>query len=129
VLAISGAITTIHKGATNHFGESGIPVYQLALFASAALCTSCHALIRRGRCTLVEAVFGLAIGTSNGLALVFQLASLVALPAVVFFPTSGALLIALNLAVSWAVWREHLRPRQFAGVALAAAVVVLTNIQ
>ena len=127
VLATSGAITTMHKGATLHFGGSGIPVYQLALFASAALCTSCHALARGGNWAVVELAFGAAIGTANGLALVFQLASLAVLQAVIFFPTAGSLLIALNLAVSWIVWRERLRPRQFAGVVLAAAVVILTN--
>ena len=58
----------------------------------------------------------------------FVMLSLGAMPAVVFFPTSGSLIILCNVILSRWLWNEALLRRQIVGLAFAIAIVVLTNL-
>jgi drug/metabolite transporter (DMT)-like permease len=72
-------------------------------------------------------IWGAALGTTNLLATYFWIRTLVHLPGSVAFPTLGLGVIAVTTAASLVIWRERLRPANYAFLALAGVAVVLIN--
>jgi drug/metabolite transporter (DMT)-like permease len=72
---------------------------------------------------------GLAMGAVNMAQLVFLLLALRALPAVVVFPLSAALGIAVNAGASMLLWGERPPPAGWLGIALAIGAVALLNMR
>ena len=76
-----------------------------------------------------EWTLGSLLGLVNLAQLVFLLLALDALPAVVVFPVSAALGIALNALASIWFWRERPPPAGWAGIGLAGIAVILLNLK
>lgn len=123
-----------------------LPLYSAALFASASVFTALwmaftgdtgrhdgaspsggeHPQLDEGK-ELSEGGIGVLLGIINVLQLVFLLLALRELPAIIVFPVSAALGIAVNAVLSMALWKERPRPSGWLGIALAVVAVVLLN--
>ena len=132
LLAISllgaGLIGTIHKSVTVYAPGGGVAVYQAALFTTAAVTSVGYVWLRRLHYDRGTILAGSVLGACNLLATLFILLSLSVIPAVVHYPTSGSLIIACSVIVSWVLWSERVTKRQIAGLTLAVSVVVLANL-
>ena len=125
---MAGAIGTLHKAMEVHVGKAAIPAYQFVLFAAAAAASAGYVHLERRRYDRPTVALGSAMGLSNALATLFILLGLAAMPATVFYPISGALVIALSVIVSYLLWRERVSIRQVFGVLVAVGVVVLATL-
>ncbi len=143
---MAGAMGTIHKaqefytklllaGPGGELDEAGELLarntrlfYQAVLFGVSCLCSIGYMALKRIKPTVREFKIGGGVGAVNTFGLFFALLALSALPATVFFPTAACLIIILNTALGRALWREKITRRQVAGVGLALAVVVLSNL-
>ncbi len=125
---MAAVVSTMHKAA-DVFGRGGDqPLYNMTLFATAAISSVAYAVWRRRRVTRFEMSMGVAIGTVNCVNLLLLLLSLSQLPTAIVFPVSSCLLIIVNLVASRFLWGEALRRRQLLGVGVAIVVVILCNI-
>lgn len=102
--------------------------YQAVLFGVSCLCSIGYMALKRIKPTTRELKIGGCVGVANTFGLFFALLALSALPATVFFPTAACLIIICNTALGRFLWSEKLTPRQVAGVGLALAVVLLSNL-
>ena len=143
---MAGVIATIHKGQDHYtklllagpdgeldaaaklLARNARLLYQAVLFGVACLCSVGYMAAGRIRPTAREIRVGGAVGAANTFGLFFALLALSALPATVFFPTAACLIIILNTALGRVLWKERISPRQVAGVGLALAVVILSNL-
>jgi len=128
LFVMAGLANLFHKLVTVFAEESSHPQYRVGLFAAAALGSGVWALMQCKWPNRLELSWGLVLGTSNALALVLVLLGLGALGAVVFFTTSGPLVIILTLVTGRMLWREQITRRQGLGICAAIMVVVLTNL-
>ncbi len=143
---MAGAIGTIHKaqefytklllagaggeldGAQELLARNTRLFYQAVLFGVSCLCSVGYMCLKRMRPTVREFKIGGGVGAVNTFGLFFTLLAINAVAAAVFFPTSACLIIILNTVLGRALWKERISPRQIAGVGLALAVVVLSNL-
>lgn len=72
--------------------------------------------------------WGVVLGTTNVLATYFWIRTLTHLPGSVAYPMLGLGVIALTTLASLLIWREKLRPANFAFLALASMSVFLINL-
>ena len=72
--------------------------------------------------------WGAVLGTTNVLATHFWIRTLAHLPGATAYPTLALGVIAMTTLASLLVWRERLRPANFAFLALAGVAVVLINL-
>ena len=128
VVLMGGTVMTIHKAAVVAQVGNQQSLYRFALFTTAALVSVGYVAIRRLPVRPREAKLGLGIGLFNTVGLASTVAGLVAVPAVVFFPVVGCLVIVVNVVLSRVFWKERITPRQIVGIAAALIVVVLTNV-
>lgn len=84
---------------------------------------------RNGAWWVGEWPLGTVLGIVNTLQLVFLLLALRQLPAVIVFPVSAALGIAVNTLASMLFWKERPPPAGWIGIALAIGAVVLLNLK
>lgn len=73
-------------------------------------------------------LWGFVLGTTNVLATYFWIRTLKHIPGSVAFPTLGLGVIAFTTVASLVIWREKLRPSNYAFLALASAAVILINL-
>jgi len=128
VCAVAGTVGVLHKAAAMRAPVQRDPTYQLALFVAAAVCSGAYALARRRPWSARAALSGSALGLTNFFATVCLLGALAALPATVVFPITSPSSIAANTILARFLWHERLTPRQFVGMVLAIAVVVLASV-
>ena len=72
--------------------------------------------------------WGVVLGTTNVLTTYFWIRTLTYLPGSVAYPSLGLGVIALTTLASLLIWREKLRPANFAFLALASVSVFLINL-
>lgn len=72
-------------------------------------------------------IWGFLLGTTNVLATYFWIRTLVHLPGSVAFPTLGLGVIAVTTLASLLIWRERLRPSNYAFLVLASVAVLFIN--
>jgi len=126
-LVVAGAIFSIHKYADVHFNPAQIELYKVALFTTAMLAAVAYTAWKQLRCGKMELAVGTVMGLANVGALLNVMRGLARVPAVVFYPVSGSLIICLNVLVSLVLWKETLKRRQIAGLALAVLIILLAN--
>ncbi len=140
-LLMAGTISTLHKAQEVYV--KALPIardvgalmspergfYQAMLFLATAVMSICYMLAKRVWPTKQEAAIGLGVGFANNCGLFFALLAINAVAATVFFPSSGCLVIIANTVVGRIVWKERLVGRQWIGLAVALAVVVLANLR
>lgn len=97
-------------------------------FAAAMMLCIVLALLRKERPGWREVGFGVLIGVPNFLASRFLLAALAEIPAVVVYPLRGMATVALVTLAGVCLFRERLKPRQWAGFAVVLAAVALLNL-
>jgi len=125
---MAGTIGTVHKSLSVYAAQGSRPLYQAALFAAAAVSSLTYARLHGHRYNRRIVALGSILGASNVLVTLFILLSLSAMPAVIFYPVAGSLLIALSVIVSWILWGESVTKRQLLGLFFAGCIVVLANL-
>jgi len=123
-----GVTGILHRAVREYAPDSGRELYQAVLFAAAAISSVAYALWRRTPCSRRTVGLGAFVGAVNVAATRFVLLGLWAIPAVIFYPVSGSLVIAGSVVVSWLLWRERVTKRQVLGLLLAICVVVLARL-
>ena len=92
----------------------------------------CAAVIREGRDIMKTVKNGVllsaACGASNGLANYFGLICLATIPNSVYYPVKSAGELVLATAMSVFLFKEKLRPAQYAGVGLGILALIFINI-
>lgn len=101
----------------------------LCFLFSAAAAGSLVVAAGTSRPRLPELAHGIALGATNALSNLGLLCALAALPGAVVFPTTSAGAILLSAAGAAALWRERFRGKALVGLVLAAAALVLVNLQ
>lgn len=102
--------------------------YAFLVFSVSVLVIAAAVGIRRppwGRSALP---IGSLVGIANAVQLECTLRALAALPAVIVFPSSTALTVALNTLLSVRLWGEQLDMRARWGIVVALAAAVLMNL-
>jgi len=123
-----GVTGILHRAVREYAPESGRELYQAALFVAAAITSVAYASWHRTRCSRRTVGLGTFLGAVNVAATRFVLLGLWAIPAVIFYPVSGSLVIAGSVIVSWLLWRERVTKRQVLGLFFAICIVVLTRL-
>jgi drug/metabolite transporter (DMT)-like permease len=123
-----GIILTLHKYVQVNTVTSAHGIYQIVLFTCALVCSFAYVFLRGFKFKSRDILLGGFAGISNSLALLMVLLCLAVIPAVIFYPSSGCLVILLNVVISRFLWGEKLIKRQIAGILIGIAIVVLTNI-
>lgn len=100
-------------------------LYLSCLFAGAAISALVAVRWQRVPTRRPDLPFGLLLGATNVAANLSLLAALRVLPSAVVFAVSSSAGVVLAAVTGVIVWREHLSRPAMAGVALAAAAVVL----
>lgn len=72
-------------------------------------------------------LWGSVLGTTNVLATYFWIRALARIPGSVAYPTLGLGVIAVATVASLVIWREKLRPANYAFLVMAGAAVLLIN--
>lgn len=101
--------------------------FMATIFATALLLTFPQ-LFRGGRPGRRCLFWGAVLGVTNVLATHFWIRTLARLPGATAYPTLALGVIALTTLASLLVWRERLRPANYAFLALAGVAVVLINL-
>jgi drug/metabolite transporter (DMT)-like permease len=128
LLFIMGSLMmTTHKAASRIVENDSELLYNACVFVAAMAVSVGYALYARLRVTKFDCGLGLGIGVANMLNIVFLLLCLGVMSTAIVFTTAGTVVISLNLAVSWLLWKEAVDRRQALGIMLAILVVVLTN--
>jgi drug/metabolite transporter (DMT)-like permease len=140
-LLMAGAIGTLHKA--QEIYVKTLPAveeasrlisrerlfYQAVLFGTTVVMSvgfmAAAGLLPTGK----ETAIGLGVGLANTCGLFFALLAINAVAATVFFPSSGCLVIVGNTVAGRVLWKERPVPRQWAGLAVALAIVVLANLR
>lgn len=129
LLFLVGAFSMITHKAVSVVGPAGYePAYQLVRFSTASLASLIHLLCRRHTPGRRVVAVGAAVGLCFAVAQLATLLALSQVPATIFYPTTGAAPIALNVVVAYRLWHERLLRRQVVGIVLAILVVLLTNL-
>ncbi len=115
------------------FRETGSDLDRLAftwiLFTSAAVITWILIAARRARLDARTFALGLALGVPNLFSTVFTLLALRAVPASIAFPFINLTVIVGSTLAGFLLWKERLRGSGVAGLAVAAAAIVLLAIR
>jgi drug/metabolite transporter (DMT)-like permease len=121
-------IGTLFKAVDVYLDAAQQETYKVALFATAFVWTCSTAIIRRIPLTRRDVAAGALLGVFNTLNLISVLLALVVIPAVILYPTSGCLMICINVILGRWLWKETLSRRQVKGLLLALAIVLLTTL-
>lgn len=124
----SGVIATLFKFAEVNLGPAEEETCKVTLFGTAFVWTASAALIRRAPMSRNDVATGALLGMFNTLNLTSVLLALAVMPAVIFYPTSGCLIIVINVMLGRWLWKETFSRRQVLGLVLAVAIVILTNL-
>jgi len=101
---------------------------QFLLYTFASALVLCLVLCSKERPDKYAALFGVLVGVPNFFSAKFLLMALNHLPAVIVYPTfSVATILAVTLA-GVCLFKERLRPRQWAALAVILVALVLLNI-
>ena len=122
-----GVIFTVHKIAAAVVAPEMTRVYQMSVFSVAAIVMCTVVAIRRPCLQGLEIRFGVCAGLLNALMCRATVISLSLLGAVFFYLCGPAILIVGNVVFGKMLWRETMSIRQYVGVALAIAIVLLTG--
>jgi drug/metabolite transporter (DMT)-like permease len=125
---LPGIAGTLHKSIGMSDLPKALPQYQTVLFATAALWTIVLSFYRRARPGKQELTAGIIIGALNVTATLTLLLALSGLAAVIVFPTAATMCIVLNLIISFFLWNEKIRRKQFIGIILAIIIVAIVNL-
>jgi drug/metabolite transporter (DMT)-like permease len=101
--------------------------YTAALFVASFVVTGGAVLKQRTLSGPATWTVGTAVGIANVLQLECTLRALSLLPAVIVFPISSALTVALNAILSIWFWKERPGGKALAGIALAIVAALLIN--
>ena len=127
-LLFAGLISTLFKAADVYLDATQKETYKITLFATASVWTGLTAVIRRIPLSRPDVATGVLLGVFNILALISILLALTVVPAVILYPTSGCLMLCLNVMLGCWIWKETLSKRQVLGLILAIGVVILAAI-
>ena len=128
-----GVIQTIHKAIDVQSADAGANhaavrhVYIAVLFVTTALCTIAYAVATRVKVDVAGTALGAIIGAINATLTALILLALSVMSAAVYFPVSTAVVVALNVIISWLFWHERITRRQAVGLIVAVIIVVLAN--
>ncbi|MAE61344.1 MAG: hypothetical protein CMJ49_08325 [Planctomycetaceae bacterium] len=128
-----GVIQTIHKAIDVQSADAGAShaavrhVYIAVLFVTTALCTIAYAVATRVKADVAGTALGAIIGAINATLTALILLALSVMSAAVYFPVSTAVVVALNVIISWLFWHERITRRQAVGLIVAVIIVVLAN--
>jgi drug/metabolite transporter (DMT)-like permease len=126
-MLMQGVIQTIHKAAQQSLELEQQPVYNVCLFAAAAVTGFVWMMHDKAAPRPRDWTIGIVIGTVNATTLVVMLLGLARLPSATFFTIAGTALMALNVVTGRWLWGERMLPRHYAGLALAMCVVMLAQ--
>lgn len=101
--------------------------YLLYTFAVALVLCSMTAVIRGQKLSRGDLLFGFLVGIPNYYSARFLLLSLAEVPAVIAYPAFSVCTIILVGAAGVLLFREKMSPRQWIGVAVVIAAMVLLN--
>ena len=119
-----GVTGILHRAVRQYAPDSGRELYQAALFVASVAYAHWH----RTHCSRRTVGLGTFLGAVNVAATRFVLLGLWVIPAVIFYPDSGSLVIAGSVNVSRLLWRERVTKRQVLGLFFAICIVVLTRL-
>ena len=100
----------------------------MAIIFGTALLLTLPALFSNGRPCRPCLLCGFLLGTANVAATYFWIRTLAHLPGSVAYPTLGLGVIGITALASLVIWREMLRPANYAFLALACLAVFLINL-
>ena len=124
----AGVSGTLFKAAEVYLDAAQQETYKIVLFATAAVWTGLTASIRRTPLTRHDVVAGALLGVCNTLTLISVLLALAVIPAVILYPTTGCLMIFLNVILGRWLWKETFSKRQVVGLLLALVIVALATL-
>ena len=127
-LFVVAAITRLcMKAMTRGCPQGGELVFLMFMFATAALIVFAYALRKPRRPALGEIVHGMVLGSANMLALFSMASALLALDAVVVFPTVSVGVILVGACSGMTLWGEKFRREALVGLAIGAVALILVN--
>ena len=100
----------------------------MAIIFGTALLLTLPALFANDRPSKPCLLWGFLLGTANVAATYFWIRTLAHLPGSVAYPTLGLGVIGITALASLVIWREKLRPANYAFLALACLAVFLINL-
>ena len=103
--------------------------YLLCTFAFALLLCTALCIAKKQKLTVMDALFGLAIGIPNYCSTKFLLWSLGSVPAVVAYPTYSVGTIVLVTLAGVMAFREKLSKRKLIALGVIVAALALLNLQ
>ncbi len=111
-------------GLTRHKG-----LFLLLVFFTALMISGGALLRQRGRIRWGDVVLGILVGIPNMLTSLFLIMSFATVPAAVAFPVYGAGTIVLIALGGRVLFRETLRKREWAAIAIAVVAVILMQVR
>ena len=103
--------------------------YLCVLFTTALMITSLAAVLFKKKPTRRDILFGGLIGLPNALSGLFIVSALVALDAVLVYPTVAVGTVVIVSALGIAVWKEKIPTAGYVGIALAIVSLILVNMR
>lgn len=100
----------------------------MAIIFSTSLILTLPRLLKGSRPDNACLIWGFVLGAVNMLATYFWIRTLAHLPGSVVYPTLGLGVIALTTLASLFIWREKLRPANYAFLALSCVAILLINL-
>lgn len=107
--------------------SADLNAFMVTIFGTALLLTLPQ-FFKRARPSQHCLIWGFVLGLSNVLATYFWICTLTHIPGSVAYPTLGLGVIAVTTVLSLVIWREKLRPANYAFLALACLAVFLINL-
>lgn len=128
----NGLCSIIQREQQLRFGEKYDSCFMVIALTMAVIILFAAALILERKqilTTLKKGAFlSAACGISNGIANLFIMLSLVFIPASIFFPIIAAAQTIVTFIISMLLFGERFIPRQWVGIVLGTAALVLMNI-
>ena len=100
--------------------------FMVPIFTTALLVTL-PTLLKQGKPKKPSLIWGALLGAVNVLTTYFWFKALAQIPGSIAFPTLGLGVIAITTLAGLTIWREKLRPANYAFLALACISVLLIN--
>ncbi|MBI83818.1 MAG: hypothetical protein CMJ81_11520 [Planctomycetaceae bacterium] len=122
-----GVIFIVHKIAAATTTAEVALAYQMYIFGVAGVSTTIIVAIIRPFPSRLDLRFGISAGLVNALMCRAIVLALAMLGAVFVYLCGPPLLIVFNVLCGRVLWGEELSKRQFAGLFLAIAIILLTN--
>lgn len=128
-LLLTGGITDSMAKVYKAVGSEALnDSYLLFTFAVAMLLCVALCIVKKQRLTVMDALFGLAIGVPNYFSAKFLLKSLESVPAVVAYPTYSVGTIVVVTTAGILLFKEKLSKRKIAALAVILIALALLNL-